>query len=94
MRNDVYVREHANITACRILLPKESDAVLVGVAVLAAVASGCYADILSAMAAMNAVGRVVAPSAALTAYHHAKYKVFHKLHEDQLSYRNLMSQCN
>jgi len=44
------------------------------------------------MAAMNAADRVIAPAkGAVTRYHAAKYKIFHRLHADFLAYRKLMA---
>jgi ribulose kinase len=52
-KNPVFVREHAEATGCPIVIPKEPEAVLLGAAMLGAVASGRYPSLLSAMAAMN-----------------------------------------
>jgi len=90
-KNPVFLREHADITGCRIVLPKEPEAVLLGSAVLGAVAAGRFGSVLAAMEAMNSVGRVVAPSGGRVAkFHAAKYRVFHRLHSDFLEYRKLM----
>ena len=40
LKNEVLLREHANITGCELVLPKEPEAVLLGAAILGAVASG------------------------------------------------------
>jgi hypothetical protein len=43
------------------------------------------------MEAMSAVGRIIAPAGGrMAAYHAAKYRVFHRLHADFVSYRKLM----
>ncbi len=39
-RNEVFLREHADATGCRIVLPAEPEAVLLGSAILGAVAAG------------------------------------------------------
>jgi len=91
-KNPVFLREHADITGCRLVLPQETEAVLLGSAILGAVASGRHPTVLAAMRAMNAVGRVVSPSRGLVArYHDAKYRVFHRLHADFLAHRRLMA---
>jgi FGGY-family pentulose kinase len=91
-KNPVFLREHADITGCRVVLPKEPEAVLLGSAVLGAVAAKKYSGVLPAMAAMNAADRIIAPTkGATTRYHAAKYKVFHRLHADFLAYRKLMA---
>jgi hypothetical protein len=82
----------ADITGCRVVLPKEPEAVLLGSAVLGAVASGHFKGVLPAMAAMNAADRIIAPTkGAVARYHAAKYQVFHRLHADFLAYRKLMA---
>lgn len=91
-KNPVFLREHADITGCRLVLPKEPEAVLLGSAILGAVAAGTYDSVLEAMAAMSAAGRVVTPAKGPAArFHDAKYKVFHRLHQDAMAYRRIMS---
>ncbi|MEO7799064.1 MAG: FGGY-family carbohydrate kinase [Opitutaceae bacterium] len=90
-KNPVFLREHADITGCRIVLPKEPEAVLLGSAVLGAVAAGRYESVLSAMAAMNAPGKIILPTSGTVArFHAAKFRVFHRLHADFQAYRRLM----
>jgi len=90
-KNPVFLREHADISGCRIVLPAEHEAVLLGSAILGAVACGDYGSVLDAMAAMNRAGDIITPAGGETAqYHDAKYKIFHKLYEDQMSYRGIM----
>jgi hypothetical protein len=49
-------------------------------------------SVLAAMNAMKAAGRVIAPARGRVAvYHAAKYRVFHRLHTDFVTYRELMS---
>ena len=91
-KNPVFLREHADITGCRIVLPREPEAVLLGTAVLVAVAAKRYPGVLAAMNAMNVAGRVIAPASGKVAkYHAAKYRVFHRMHDDFLAYRRIMS---
>ncbi len=90
-KNPVFVREHADATGCRIVLPREPEAVLLGSALLGAVASGDQASVLTAMAAMTSAGRVVAPATGrVAAYHDAKYGVFQRMFDDQMAYRRWM----
>jgi len=91
-RNPVFLREHADITGCEIVLPAEPEAVLLGSAVLGAVAAGDFKTVLGAMAAMNGAGRRIAPAGGPVAeYHQRKYRVFHRMYDDFLAYRQLMS---
>jgi FGGY-family pentulose kinase len=90
-KNPVFVREHADATGCPIVLPKEPEAVLLGSAMLGAVAAGDQATLVDAMGTMSQAARVIEPtSGAVAAYHDAKYSVFRRMFEDQITYRGLM----
>ena len=90
-KNPVFLREHADITGCKIVLPAESEAVLLGSAILGAVASGDFGSVLDAMAAMNKAGDVIEPAGGEVAkYHEAKHKIFQKMYEDQMAYLDIM----
>jgi FGGY-family pentulose kinase len=91
-KNPVFLREHADITGCSILLPKEPEAVLLGAAVLGAVAARRFPTVLAAMNGMNAAEKVIEPTKGkVAAYHGRKYRVFHQMHADFLGYRRMMS---
>jgi ribulose kinase len=92
-RNPVFLREHADATGCRVVLPKEPEAVLLGSAMLGAVAGGARGSIEEAMTAMSASDRVIEPAPAGSAvgrYFDAKYAVFLRMHDDQVAYRAFM----
>jgi D-ribulokinase len=92
LKNEVFLREHADITGCELVLPKEPEAVLLGAAILGAVASGTYPDILEAMRSMNAAASRIQPAKGPVAeYHNRKYKVFRRMFNDQMAYRQLMA---
>ncbi|WP_145143557.1 FGGY-family carbohydrate kinase [Roseomonas gilardii] len=91
-KNPVFLREHADATGCRIVLPGEPEAILLGAAMLGAVAGNVQADLPAAMAAMSRAGGTIAPSSGpVQQYHARKYAVFRQMHADQLRYRRLMS---
>ena len=91
LKNEVFLREHADITGCDLILPKEPEAVLLGAAILGAVASGAYPDVLDAMRAMNAAAARIRPEKGPVAeYHGRKYKVFRRMYDDQEAYRQIM----
>lgn len=91
-KNPVFLREHADATGCRIVLPREPEAVLLGSAILGAVASGDFPDLLSAMSRMNAAATIIEPSGGQVAeYHRKKHLVFQRMHGDQLAYRAMMA---
>jgi len=90
-KNPVFLREHADITGCRIALPRERETVLLGSAILGATAGGAYPSIEEAMAAMSGIDRVIEPAGGeVTAYHDKKYSVFHKMYDDFTAYRGMM----
>lgn len=91
-KNLLFLREHADITGCRLVLPHEPEAVLLGAAVLGAVASGRHASVLAAMNAMNRIDRVITPVGGKVAgYHAARYRVFHRLHAGFTADRRIMA---
>ena len=90
-KNSLFLREHADSTGCRIVLGAEPEAVLLGSAVLGAVAGGDFPSIMETMAAMEAPGEVVSPtSGEVRDYHDRKYRVFHRMYDDFTAYRALM----
>ncbi len=89
-KNPVFLREHADATGCRIVLPEEPEAVLLGAAILGAVAGGAHGSVQQGMAAMTRAGRIIEPDPASAAFHERKYKVFLRMTEDQRAYRELM----
>ncbi|MBL6078157.1 FGGY-family carbohydrate kinase [Belnapia sp. T18] len=90
-KNPVFLREHADATGCRIVLPEEPEAVLLGAAMLGAVAAGLHPGLPAAMAAMSRAGSILRPDPATRRYHEAKYAVFRRMQSDQLAYRGLMA---
>jgi len=91
-KSAVFVREHADATGCRVVLPAEPEAVLAGAAILGAVAAGEHGSIVDAMGAMTRAGRVVQPAGGEVAdFHERKHRVFLRMHDDQMAYRSTMS---
>ncbi|HVW24082.1 MAG TPA: FGGY-family carbohydrate kinase [Polyangiaceae bacterium] len=94
-KNPLFVREHADVTGCRMVLPREPEAVLLGAAILGAVASGDHPSVIAAMAAMSGPGvEIPPPGAALRAYHDRKHRVFQRMYGDQIAYRKLMMELD
>jgi FGGY-family pentulose kinase len=91
-KNPVFLREHADATGCALVLPQEPEAVLLGAAILGAVAGALQPDVAQAMAAMSRAGSIIEPgSDAVRRYHDAKYAVFQKMYADQMAYRTLIN---
>jgi FGGY-family pentulose kinase len=90
-KNDVFLREHADATGCRVALPAEPEAVLLGAAILGSVACGDQPSVTAAMAAMTRAGRVIEPARGeIARFHDAKHRVFQRMYQDQLAYREAM----
>jgi FGGY-family pentulose kinase len=91
LKNDIFLQVHADVTGCELVLPQEPEAVLLGAAILGAVASGDFVDILEAMKSMNRIGKRVLPQkGTIGEFHDRKYRVYLRMYQDQLAYRELM----
>lgn len=91
-KNPLWLQEHSDITGCEIILPKESEAVLLGSAILAAVGVGIYSSILEAAVKMSTTGERYQPRTKNSDYHNAKYKVFKKMYEHFVEYKEILKQ--
>lgn len=90
-RNPLFLGAHADALGLPVAVGREPAAVLLGTAILGAVAGGLFPGIVAAMAAMSRVGRVIQPRGGASArYHAAKYAVFQRMYADQMGYRALM----
>lgn len=90
-KNPVFLREHADITGCRIVLPREPEAVLLGAAILGAVAAGDFNSVMEAAMALNHAGDVVTPAGGKNAqFHGAKHAVFHHMYDAFMAQRAIM----
>jgi FGGY-family pentulose kinase len=90
-KSKLYLREHADATGCPIILGQEPESVILGSAILGAVASGEYPNILSAMQQMSRKGEVIEPNKGkIAAYHNQKYQAFLYLYESFIELRKIM----
>ncbi|XP_031254384.1 FGGY carbohydrate kinase domain-containing protein [Pistacia vera] len=94
-KNPLFLQQHADIIGCPIILPRENESVLLGAAILGAVAAKRYSSLIEAMKALNAAGQVIHPSEdpKVKKYHDAKYHIFRELYQQQVSQRSLMAQA-
>ncbi len=92
-KNPLFLRAHADATGCRILVPEEQEAVLLGAAMLGAVASGDRANVLDAMGKMARPGRTVRPDPDAAGFYEQKYRVMLRMHDDQVAYRAIMAEA-
>ncbi|ANS45292.1 FGGY-family carbohydrate kinase [Serratia inhibens] len=92
-KNPIFVQEHANATGCAMLLPEESEAMLLGGAMMGTVAAGVFDTLPEAMSAMSRIGKTVTPQTnKIKSYYDRKYRVFHELYNDHMKYRRLMQE--
>jgi FGGY-family pentulose kinase len=89
-KNPLWLQEHADVAGCELYVAPEVDSVLVGAAMLAAVAAGRFASLVDAMQAMSPRAEVVRPDPSTVAFHDAKYEVFKSMYDDQVRYRQIM----
>ena len=90
-KSELFLREHADVTGCAVILPEEPEAVLLGSAMLGAVACGDQPSVEVAMGVMSRPGRLIEPTrGAVAAYHDAKRAVYQRMLEHQRMYAELM----
>ncbi|KGT91842.1 ribulokinase [Erwinia typographi] len=93
-KNPVFVQEHANATGCAMLLPEESEAMLLGSAMMGTVAAGVYDSLPEAMNAMSRIGKTVTPQTnEIKQYYDRKYRVFRELYHDHMKYHQMMQEA-
>lgn len=91
-KNEVFLREHADVTGCNVILPAEPEAVLLGSAMLGAVACGDQPSVEAAMGTMSRPGRIIEPARGrVAAYHNAKREVYNWMLQHQRIYADLMN---
>ncbi|MGH9901887.1 MAG: FGGY-family carbohydrate kinase, partial [Pyrinomonadaceae bacterium] len=89
-KNPLWLQQHADITGCEVYVAHASESVLLGAAILAAVAAGKYQSIVEAMGAMSPRAEVVRPRPESSAFHGRKYEVFKLMYEHQQEYRRIV----
>ncbi len=90
-KSDFFVQTIADATGCRVVLPKEPEAVLLGSAILASVASKKYRSVEEGMKAMTKASRIVKPRSdqRIQKYFVMKSKAFVLQYELQIRLRGL-----
>lgn len=90
-KNNLFLTELADSLQVPIALCQEPDTVLLGCAVLARMAHENSDDMAHTARQMSKVGKVIQPNRHRVQYHSRKYKVYKKLHQHYLEYREIMS---
>ncbi len=91
VKNRYWLQEHADITGCKVVINREPEAVLLGSAILGAVAGGAYPDIPTAMRAMSQPAQVIEPNPASARYHQAKFELFREMYQQHRKRRERMN---
>eukprot|EP00243_Klebsormidium_subtile_P012225 TRINITY_DN7333_c0_g2_i1.p1 TRINITY_DN7333_c0_g2~~TRINITY_DN7333_c0_g2_i1.p1 ORF type:complete len:188 (+),score=13.00 TRINITY_DN7333_c0_g2_i1:1-564(+) len=91
-KNPLFLKQHADITGCPVILPRETEPVLLGAAVVGAVGAKHFTSIADAMQGLSSPGKVVLPVCADVerTYHASKFSVFEDLYVRQVKYREKM----
>ena len=82
--NTLYLQELSNITGAKVFASSDK-AMLVGSAIVAAVAGGLYSDLLVAMKSMGSSGIIYFPTTnnEVIAYYKKKYEIYLLMYEHQ-----------
>ncbi|XP_022670271.1 FGGY carbohydrate kinase domain-containing protein-like isoform X2 [Varroa jacobsoni] len=91
INNPLYVAAHANVLQRPVLVPDENEVVLIGAAVLAARALGCFQDLWESMREMSGRATIRWPDQAVAELHSRRYKAFLILLDCQLAIRKVMN---
>lgn len=89
-KNELFIQIHADVTGFPCILPRESESVLVGSAILGACASGDFPSIQEAMKSMNAARKVVKPQKSVKGFYDKKHQVFLQMLTIEMNFRELM----
>ncbi|GBU09628.1 ribulokinase [Gammaproteobacteria bacterium] len=81
VHNPLWLREHANATACDIHLLDEIDVMPLGAALLAAVAAGIYPDLEDAAKNMVHFGKTIKHEPDTHEFHERKYQIYLKMYD-------------
>lgn len=61
VKNDLFIKTHANAIGLKVMIPKEKESVLLGVALVGASAAGIYPSLQQAMSNMGGYANVETP---------------------------------
>ncbi|KQT54537.1 ribulokinase [Aureimonas sp. Leaf454] len=90
-RSELLRRILADATGLKVVLPQTAEPVLLGAAMLGAVASGAQPSLATAAAAMCHRGATVDPNGGEAGFHAAKYRAFRILQESERTIRALFA---
>ncbi|SIQ31217.1 FGGY-family pentulose kinase [Rhizobium sp. RU20A] len=91
VRNSLLVELYADVTGCRVVVPRTPDAVLLGTAMGASVAAGLHPDLQAAGVAMQPEGETILPSPERAAHYERDYAAFLLLQRQRAELEALIS---
>ncbi|EDV24115.1 uncharacterized protein TRIADDRAFT_26735 [Trichoplax adhaerens] len=93
-KNSLFLRCHADITGCPIVLGKEEDSVLLGSAMLGVSAALPKYDLKTVMATFSSAGEIIQPNLdiELQRYYAKKYQICLQMQQDQLKYLSIINE--
>lgn len=90
-RNPLLMELYADVTGCTVVTPpEETDAMLLGTAMVAATAAGLHPDLGAAASAMARTGSIRRPDPARRAGHDRRYRAFLAMHEQRRTLDRLL----
>jgi FGGY-family pentulose kinase len=92
IRNSLLMELYADVTGCTVVAPPvETDAVLLGTAMVAAAAAGLQPDLRTAATAMAQPGTTRAPDPSRRAGYDRRYRAFLEMHEQRRTIDRLLA---
>ena len=91
-QSSLFLSTQADALGMKVVVPGESQSVLLGSAILGMAASEVMGDLKEVVSQTDGGGRTIQPSGETEQYHIAKYMVFKEMVADQKKYKNLMSE--
>lgn len=90
-KDPLFVQIQADAVGLPVLKPHEKESVLVGSAILGACASQYFNNVQDAIQNMGGIADVIPSNPNIKSFHDKKYRVFLRMFQDQLKYRNIMN---
>ncbi len=94
LKNCFFIQQQADITGCTVITPEEPEAVLLGGAILAALAAGEYSSLNNGMKNMCRSGATVQPDRSTHSFHEMRYEIFLEMYEFQKKIHKKMNTTN
>ena len=89
-KNPLFVQEHCNVSGLAAALPEQPDVLLLSGALTASIAAGIHPSWQDAIAAMSRFSGRVYPQSQTRDFYNRKYKVFLRMYQDQINYKEIM----